>query len=77
MAQPNSNMKIWFFCFLLLSMLAFNHGKLDDKKNIHNKMHAVIGRKLFNENNDTKLIPANPYRRGCSIIHRCRHGKHN
>ena len=55
MAQPNSNIKIWFFCFLLLSMVAFNHGKLDDQENIHNKMYQLTGRKLFNENNDENL----------------------
>ncbi|KAG4938700.1 hypothetical protein AAZX31_16G083200 [Glycine max] len=70
MAQPNSNMKVWFFCFLLLSMTAINHGKLDDK-NIQKEMHGPSERKLSDQNND-KPVAANPYNRGCSIIHRCR-----
>jgi len=47
MTQPNSNMKVWFFCFLLLSMTAINHGKLDDE-NIPKEMYGISGRELFN-----------------------------
>jgi len=72
MAEKNSSMKVWFVCFLLLSMVAFSHSKVDGE--IENtETNGVTGRRLFNAENDKQRVAENPYRRGCSTITRCRH----
>jgi len=72
MAEKTSSMKVWFFCFLLLSMVAFSHVKAEDEMKITETNGESSVRKLLDAGN-SKLPPvANPYNRGCSPITRCR-----
>jgi len=78
MAEKKWSMKVWFFWFLLLSMVAFSHGKTeeDEMKMTETKEESCV-RKLSDRKNSELPPPSNPYHRGCSPITRCRGGGPN
>ncbi|ESW06122.1 hypothetical protein PHAVU_010G021500 [Phaseolus vulgaris] len=73
MGEKKCSMKVWFLCFLVLSMVALGHGNVEDEvENTETK--GVTERRLSDDK--TLSQPVNEYNRGCNAIHRCR-GKHH
>ncbi|WVZ17286.1 hypothetical protein V8G54_010268 [Vigna mungo] len=65
-------MKVLFFCFLLVSMVAFSHGKAEDEMKNTETNGKSSERKVSDAEIDNEHEVANPYNRGCSPITRCR-----
>lgn len=69
----SSHMKSLIFCLLLVSMVALNHGVAARRIPIRvlDPCRNPFGRRLLPGCLPDGLLLTSPYKRGCSIIHRC------
>ncbi|CAL0310725.1 unnamed protein product [Lupinus luteus] len=65
-------MKVLFLCALLLSMTMLNQGVMGNNINVKSESCKKNGHEIPGCNEKKPRIKANPYRRGCSYITRCR-----